>query len=235
MVIFKKRVFLFFILVIFGVLAWKITSFGDKFSLAGAQEIAAGLKEQTNTNYLSAVLIFVSVYIATNLWFPAAAVLTLLGGFLFGTVMGAIYVDSAATLGALLAFGISRNYAGNWIQHRWQQQLTGFNREVSSRGYLYLLLVRLIPMVPYILVNFFAGLTKVRLRTFIWTTALGSLPGILIFSYAGRQLLNIKSVEQILTPKVIFAFAILAAFIGLVVTIRLIIGKNSKEVSKLCQ
>lgn len=235
MVIFKKRVFLFFILVILGVLVWKMTSFSDKFSLAGVQGIAAGLKEQTNTHYLSAVLIFVSVYIAMNLWFPAAAVLTLLGGFLFGTVPGAIYVDSAATLGALLAFGISRNYAGNWIQHRWEQQLTGFNREVSNRGYLYLLLVRLIPMVPYILVNFFAGLTKVRLRTFIWTTALGSLPGILIFSYAGHQLLSIKSVEQILTPKVLFAFAMLAAFIGLVVIIKLIIGKNSKEVSKLCQ
>lgn len=235
MVSFKKKVFFIFILVILVVLVWKIADFSDKLSLARVQKIAAGLKKQTNTHYLSAVLIFVSVYIAMNLWFPAASVLTLLGGFLFGTVLGAIYVDGAATLGALLAFGISRNYAGNWIQRRWKQQLGGFNREVSKRGYLYLLLVRLIPMVPYILVNFFAGLTQVRLRTFIWTTAVGSLPGILIFSYAGRQLLKIKSVDQILTPKAVFAFVLLAAFIGLITVIRIKKDINQKEVSNVYQ
>jgi len=71
-------------------------------------------------------------------------------------------------------------------------------------------------MMPYMLVNFLAGLAAVPLRTFIWTTAVGSLPGILLLSYAGRQLLSIKSVEAVLTPRVIAAFVLLAAFVAAV-------------------
>jgi uncharacterized membrane protein YdjX (TVP38/TMEM64 family) len=232
---FHKKVFVIFIIAILTVLVLEISNYGDDILLDSIQNKAVELKKQVNSHYLSGIFIFVFVYAVVNVFLPAAAVLTLLGGFLYGTVPAVIYVDVAATLGALLAFGISRNFTGGWIQRRWHEQLTGFNEEVSKRGYVYLLLVRLIPMVPYILVNFFAGLTKVRLRTFAWTTAVGSLPGIFIFSYAGHQLLNMTSVEQIFTPRVITALALLVAFIGLIGVIELIMKKNKKRASEGCQ
>jgi uncharacterized membrane protein YdjX (TVP38/TMEM64 family) len=85
--------------------------------------------------------------------------------------------------------------------------------------------------MPYLLVNFLAGLTKVRLRTFIWTTAIGSLPGILILSYAGGQFLNITSVEQVFTSKVIAAFVLLAGFAGLITVVK-ILTDNKQKISR---
>jgi uncharacterized membrane protein YdjX (TVP38/TMEM64 family) len=207
-------------LAVLGLFVMIFTDFGDKLSLSRIQKGASALKEYTENHYLSSVLIFVFAYVAVNLWFPAAAVLTLLAGFLFGTILGAIYVDAAATAGAVVAFAASRNFAGKWIQRRWNQQLKSFNRAISRYGSEYLLAIRMIPVMPYFLVNALAGLTKIHFTTFAWTTALGSIPGILIYCYAGQQLLTIKSVEHVLTPKVIISLVLLAGFIILVVVVR---------------
>jgi len=190
------------------------TDFGEDLSLSAIQNGAAALKRQVETHYVSSVVVFVLVYIVVNLWFPAAAVMTLLSGFLFGTVLGAVYVDAAATLGAVVAFEVSRNVAGNRIQQKWGQQLEGFNQSVSKYGREYLVLVRMIPVMPYFLINFLGGLTKVRLITFAWTTAVGSLPGILIFCYAGRKLLTIKSVDQVLSFDVAIALVLMVVFVA---------------------
>jgi len=203
-----------------------MTNFGDRLSLSSIQKGAITLKGYVETHYELAVLVFVLTYIVVNLWFPAAAALTLLAGFLFGTVLGAIYVDTAATVGALAAFAISRNMAGQWIQNKWDAKLQGFNCAVATYGCEYLLMVRLIPLMPYFLVNFLAGLTKVRPLTFAWTTALGSLPSILIFCYAGRQLLTIESMDQVLTFNVIVALALLAGFVGSVLVIKWVFKKH---------
>jgi len=202
------------------------TDFGDKLSFSKIQKGASTLKTFVDTHYMLAVLVFVFAYVVVNLWFPAAAVLTLLAGFLYGTILGAIYVDTAATLGALVAFGVSRNVAGKWVQRKWDRQLHGFNRALSKYGYEYLLLVRMIPLMPYFLVNFSAGLTKVRPMTFAWTTALGSLPSILIFCYAGRQLLTIESVDHVLTPNVIIAFILLAGFVCSAIAVKWTLQKR---------
>lgn len=202
------------------------TDFGEDLSLLRIQNGAIALKKHVETHYVSAVVVFVFVYIVVNLWFPAAAVMTLLSGFLFGTILGAIYVDAAATLGAVIAFEVSRNVAGNRIQHRWSQQLEGFNQAVSKYGREYLVLVRMIPVMPYFLINFLGGLTRVRLITFAWTTAVGSLPGILIFCYGGRQLLTIESVDQILSFEVVMAFVLLAVFVASAVFARWILRRR---------
>jgi uncharacterized membrane protein YdjX (TVP38/TMEM64 family) len=190
------------------------TDFGQRLSLSSIQNGAIALKAWVAAHYGLAVCLFALTYIVVNLWFPAAAVLTLLAGFLYGTVLGTVYVDAIATLGAVIAFVASRELAGAWVQDRWSEALQGFNRAVSEYGSEYLLLVRVTPLMPYFLINFLAGLTKVRLVDFAWTTALGSLPGILIFCYAGRQLLALQSVEEILTFRVVAAFAFLTAFLG---------------------
>jgi uncharacterized membrane protein YdjX (TVP38/TMEM64 family) len=196
------------------------TDFGEKLVLSRIQKGASALKNYTVKHNVFAVLLFIMAYVSVNLWFPAAAVLTFLARFLFGTILGAIYVDTASTTGVVIAFVVSRNFAGKWIQRRWIEQLRSFNRAISKYGSEYLLGIRMIPVIPYFLVNASAGLTKVSLMTFVWVTALGSIPGILIYCYVGQQLLTIKSMGQVQTFKFIIAFVLLADFIIVAVVTR---------------
>jgi len=201
------------------------TDFGNDLSLETVQSRAAAMQKYVGTHYARAALIFVFFYVAINLWFPGAFVMGLLCGFLFGAALGAVYLEIGTVIGAVLAFEVSRKLLGNWAQHRWRRRLQGFNKAISKHGDIYLLLVRLFPVTPYFLVNLFAGLTKVRLTTFNWTTELGSLPGILIICYAGGQLRTLKSVDQILSLKVILAFMLLAAFVCLAIPFRWMLNR----------
>jgi uncharacterized membrane protein YdjX (TVP38/TMEM64 family) len=224
---YKKTLLLLFLAALVS-LVMITTDFGDKLTLSRIRKGAAALDEYTEDHYALAVSIFIVTYVAVNLWFPAAAALTLLAGFLFGTIPGTIYVDTAATIGAVLALALSRNIAGRWIQHRYARQLESFSQAMSRYGSEYLIGIRIVPVMPYFLVNALAGLTQVRLLTFAWTTALGSIPSILIFCYAGRRLLSINSVNQVLTTKVIIALVLLAGFVASVGIVRWAIERKKR-------
>jgi uncharacterized membrane protein YdjX (TVP38/TMEM64 family) len=225
---YSKKILIILLLAVAGVVVLKETNMGENVTLAGTQGKAAALRSHVEDHYVFSVLIFIGAYVIINLFIPVAAILTLLAGFLFNTLPAVLYVDAAGTLGALLGFWISRHIVGNWIQHKWHHQLDGFNKQVDEQGYIYLVFVRMIPLMPYNLVNFLAGLTKVPLRTLAWTTAVGSLPGILVFCYAGRQFLTITSVDDVLTARVIAAFSLLIVFAGSVMGIKLYLTKGKK-------
>ncbi len=164
-------------------------------------------------HYVPSIVLFVLLYIVvTGLSVPGAVILTLGGGFLYGTVPATLYVNLGATTGAVLAFLFARSVLGQQLQNKYQQQLEHFNREMEAEGWRYLLTLRLIPIFPFFLINFLSGLTRVPLRTFAWTTALGIVPGTIVFAYAGRQLGSISSPADILSAKVLMAFVLLACF-----------------------
>lgn len=195
---------------------------GRGVTLENIQQSAADLKEQAQAHYIISVILYICTYIVLNLWLPAAAVLTILAGYIFGVIPGAIYSDIATTLNAALAFIAGRSFAGNWIHDKWEKQLRSFNDHLDKHGYLYLLLVRLVPVMPFCIQNLVAGLTKIRFRTFIWTTAVGALPGIVILCYAGRELFSLRSVNDIFTTKVIVSIALLAALVVLIAAFKII-------------
>ncbi|WAC07663.1 MAG: TVP38/TMEM64 family protein [Thermodesulfobacteriota bacterium] len=171
------------------------------------QNFAAG-------NYLLSVGMFVVIYIlVAGLSLPGATILTMGGGFVFGAFMGAVYVNIGATIGALVAFLSSRYLAGTWIQNKYQEKLCRFNQEVAQHGPHYLLTLRFIPLFPFFLINLFAGLTKIPVKTFIWTTSLGIFPGSLVYSFAGSQLTKITSVKDVLSIRILLAFCVLGLFI----------------------
>lgn len=187
------------------------TSRGEPLSLENIQHGAARLKAFVNAFYWSSVAVFITSYVLLTLWFPAAAVLTLLGGYLFGTVQAVLIVAGASLTAALMTFWLSRHAAGDWIQRKWEEPLRGLNRNIDQFGSEYLIIIRLIPMMPFMAVNILAGLTRVSIQTFAWTTLVGSLPGVILFSYFGRHLLDLQSVSEMITWKSVTALSLLIA------------------------
>jgi uncharacterized membrane protein YdjX (TVP38/TMEM64 family) len=162
-------------------------------------------------HYWLAVACYIAMYVAvTSFPVPAALVLTLAGGFLFGAVAGVLYIDIGATGGAMIAFLSARYLFGNWVQERYVLQLRKFNEEIAQNGASYFLTLRFIPLFPFFLINLLAGLTKVPLRTFLWTTLIGILPATAVFAFAGRQIGTINSPSEILSKKMLMAFLALA-------------------------
>ncbi|PKN75788.1 MAG: TVP38/TMEM64 family protein [Deltaproteobacteria bacterium HGW-Deltaproteobacteria-10] len=183
------------------------------------------LQAFTAQHYLPTVAIFILIYIAAvALSIPGATILTLTAGFLFG-FFGVIYVNIGASAGAILAFLAARYLIGDWVQKRYGEKLASFNKEIAENGYNYLLTLRFIPLFPFFLINIFAGLTRVPLTIFAWTTIIGILPGSFVYIYTGRQLGVIDKPGDILSWQIILAFVLL----GLLVLSPVVIKKFMKQ------
>ena len=208
-----KKQLLLLVLLILAVILVRSSPLGSAITFENLKQNREALVAFVGGHYLLSVASFIAVYVlATALSIPGAVILTLAGGFLFGTAASVIYVDAGATAGAACAFLSARYLLGNRLQQKYGGQLAKFNGEMDLNGASYLLTLRLIPVFPFFLINFLAGLTKVPLRTFLWTTSLGIIPGTAVFAFAGRQLGSIDSPADILSKKVIVAFAALGLF-----------------------
>ncbi len=157
----------------------------------------------------SAALFFTLYVLVTTLSLPGAALLTLLGGALFGLWPGIVLVSFAATLGATLAMLVSRYLLRDWVQRRFAGPMRTVNDGVARDGAYYLFALRLMPLFPFFVVNLLAGLTSIRVRRYWWVSQLGMLPGAVVYLNAGHQLGQIASLRDILSPGVVFAFTLL--------------------------
>ncbi len=195
------------------IVAVRVFGFDQLLSLETFRQYRDQLLAFTDRHYIPTVAIFIFIYIAAvALSIPGATVLTLTAGFLFGFI-GVIYVNIGATAGACLAFLVARYLLGNWIQKRYDEKLASFNREIADNGYNYLLTLRFIPLFPFFLINIFAGLTRVPLTTFAWTTMVGILPGSFVYIYTGRQLGIIDKPGDIFSWQILLAFALLGLLV----------------------
>lgn len=189
---------LFFGLIFFVYKTW-FSEYNDMNKLFSLIETnRTGLEAFVTKYYIGAVLLFVLAYtISTGLSLPIGTALTLSGGFVFGTLPGAFYVNIGATAGAVLAFLAARYLFGNGLQKKYQEQLEKFNREMDENGSFYLLFLRLVPLFPFVLVNILPGLTRVKLRHYIWTTSLGIIPGSIAYTFIGSRLGAIQDISDI--------------------------------------
>lgn len=164
----------------------------------------------TEHHYSSAAALFIGAYVLqTAFSLPGAAIMTLAGGFLFGSFLGTLYVNLGATTGATLAFLAARYVLRDWVERKFGDRL-GLIQEGFARNALsYLLTLRLIPLFPFFLVNMVSGLTRVGLPTYVMATAIGIIPGSFVYAYAGRQLGTINSLAEIASPRVLLAFTLL--------------------------
>jgi uncharacterized membrane protein YdjX (TVP38/TMEM64 family) len=161
---------------------------------------------------LAGALGFVTLYVGvTALSIPGAAALTLIGGSLFGLVQGTVLVSGASVLGATLAMLAARYLLRDFAEARLGPTMTKLNEGVERDGVRYLFGLRLVPVIPFFLINLGMGLTRMRIWTFAWVSMLGMLPATVIYVNAGSQVVSVESTSDLLSWRILLAFAALAA------------------------
>ncbi|MGE4579832.1 MAG: dihydrolipoyl dehydrogenase [Desulfuromonadales bacterium] len=178
--------------------------------LKARQEAFQQFYAANKTLTLGLYFVFYVIVIALSL--PGAAVMTLAGGALFSFLPAVIVVSFASTIGSTLAFLVSRFLLRDWVQARFRERLKTVNAGIERDGHFYLFTLRLVPIFPLFMINLVMGLTPMRTLTFYWVSQLGMLPGTAVYVNAGAQLGQIESLGGILSPELIFSFALLGIF-----------------------
>jgi dihydrolipoamide dehydrogenase len=164
--------------------------------------------------WLTALIYFCAYVLVAALSLPGAAILTLVGGAVFGLAVGFWLVSFASSIGATLAFLISRFLLRDWVQKRFGAYLGAVNRGIEKDGAFYLFSLRLIPVIPFFVINLVMGLMPIRIGVFYLISQLGMVAGTLVYVNAGAELGAVESLSAagILTPGVVLSLLLLAAF-----------------------
>ena len=207
----------------------KIIMLMTTFSVVIALYFAIDLQQYLNLEYLKSskslsilyyeqnpILVIGSyflIYVAlTAFSLPGAVWMTLGGGAIFGLLTGTIIISFASTIGATLAMLISRYFFRNLVQERFAKQMRTINSGIQKNGGYYLFTLRLLPVVPFFVINMGIGLTPLRTSTFYWVSQLGMLPGTIVYINAGSELVKIEALGDILSPTLIGSFVLLGIF-----------------------
>ena len=203
-------------------LALGFWAFGDYLSLSKLAARESVFRQYQTDHpilvYLFAFLVYVAV---AGLSLPGATAMTLLIGWLFGFWRGLFVVSFGSTIGATVAFLLSRYLLQKWITRRFGSRLESFNESLRREGAFYLFSLRLIPVVPFFVINVVMGLTPIRARTFFWVSQIGMLPGTAVYVYAGASVPDLQTladngINTIFTPdqftQIFGAFLMLGVF-----------------------
>jgi pyruvate/2-oxoglutarate dehydrogenase complex dihydrolipoamide dehydrogenase (E3) component/uncharacterized membrane protein YdjX (TVP38/TMEM64 family) len=158
-------------------------------------------------------LIYFAIYVAvTGLSLPGAALMTLVGGAVFGLAWGVVIVSFASTIGATLAFLASRYVLRDAVRRRFGDRLAAIDSGIARDGAFYLFTLRLVPVFPFFVINVAMGLTPIRTAVFYGVSQLGMLPATLVYVNAGQEIGRIESLAGILSPGLLLSFALLGLF-----------------------
>lgn len=162
---------------------------GDDLSFDSLRENRAVLLEFRDHNFAGMALSFIAVYVLIVAFsLPGAAVASMTGGFLFGLALGAVFNVMSATLGAAAIFLVARWGPGAALSARMEAsdgRLKRLREGLRAHEVNVLLLLRLMPVVPFFVANLLPALVGVRFWNFLWTTALGIVPGAIVFTWIG--------------------------------------------------
>lgn len=161
-----------------------------------------------------ALMIYMAIYtVESSLALPISGLLTVAGGYLFGAALGATAAILSATVGATLLFLSTRYFLGRFFESLYAQRLPAIHGEFRQYGGWYLVVLRLIPMMPFFLTNILAALSPISLEAYIVGTIIGVVPSTVLLAIAGRELTALHSMSDIFTPHVIGAFLLMAAVV----------------------
>ncbi|EDX90229.1 FAD-dependent oxidoreductase [Alcanivorax sp. DG881] len=186
---------------------------GQYFSLGYIKEQQSAFDALYQDNPALILGGFFALYvIVTALSLPGAAIMTLAAGALFGFWIALALVSFASSAGATLAFLASRFLFHDTVQNRFGERLKKLNEGVKKEGAFYLFTLRLVPVVPFFIINLVMGLTPIKARTFYWVSQVGMLAGTAVYVNAGTQLGQIDSLGGLLSPELLGAFVLLGIF-----------------------
>ena len=194
---------------------WLWQGYGQLLNLETLANQEIALREQAQQRPVAVFALTFAVYvIITGLSLPGALVATLVVGWFLGFWKGLLLVSFASTLGATIAFSVSRFLLRETIQSRFGDRFVTFKNALESEGVFYLFSLRVIPVVPFFVINLVMGLTPIRGTTFWWVSQLGMLPGTAVFVYAGAQVPSLRhfadnGVRGVMTPGLVIAMVVI--------------------------
>jgi pyruvate/2-oxoglutarate dehydrogenase complex dihydrolipoamide dehydrogenase (E3) component/uncharacterized membrane protein YdjX (TVP38/TMEM64 family) len=183
------------------------------FTFESLKQQQAAIDGWYRAHPLQTVLLYFAAYVAvTGLSLPGATLMTLAGGAVFGLLWGTVIVSFASSLGATLAFLASRFVLRDWVRSRFGERLKAIDEGLAKEGALYLFTLRLLPVVPFFLINLALGLSAMRVWTFYWVSQVGMLAATIVYVNAGTQLARLDSPRGILSWELLGAFLLLGIF-----------------------
>lgn len=205
------------IFVLFGIVSALATAFFfglfDGISLEALKEQQDFFRHKASTEPMEFGSLFFLLYvIVTALSLPGAAVLTLAGGAIFGFSRGLLLVSFASSIGASFAFLLSRYLFRDWAEKKFGEKFSQIQNGFEKDGIFYLVFLRLVPAFPFFLVNILTGLTQISLLKFYFFSQLAMLPGTAVFVNAGTELSQVRSLSDVLSPRLLVAFSLLGIF-----------------------
>lgn len=200
-------------------------------SLTYLSESRDALTSYVAAHFLRSVLMFMGLYIlAVAFSFPAASVLTIFGGFLFGWLAGGVMVIVSATIGSTLVFLATRSAFGDFLRSKVSGRAAALAEGFKKDAFSYLLVLRLAPVFPFFFINIASALFNIPLRSFIAATFLGIIPGTCAYAFLGQGVGSVidaaklvgaaVSIRDLVTPQITLAFAVLACVAAMPIIIK---------------
>ena len=188
----------------------------DRLSWANLARYHATLSAEVAAHPLLAPCLYVAAYVASvTLSLPQAALLSMIGGLLFGTLPGGTLAITSATIGAVFVFLIARSAFADPLRRRGGAMLAKLREELRQNGFSYLLAMRLIPVLPFWLVNLAAALCGMRLRPFAIGTFLGIMPATFVMASIGSGLGEVLARGERPNVGVLFSLPVLGPLVAL--------------------
>lgn len=183
---------------------------GDSFTVTSIIENKNELIAFAKNHYLASILIYIASYVLlVGAGLPISAVLCIVAGLIFGLFEGVILAVSSATLGSIISFIGSRYIFSDYIRKNYKYKIDIFETRVSKNRTKYIIWLRLLPGMPFFLVNILAGITSIDLFAFVWSTALGILPSTIVFILTGNALRNISDLSEFKSAQLIIPIVII--------------------------
>ena len=209
----NKTKILLVIIIIAVIASYVFFDLGRFLTLSFIQSQLSEIQQFRDENFGLTALLYFTAYIAiTALSIPGAVIVTLLGGAIFGVLWGTLIVSFASSIGATLAFLVSRLLLRDWVQSKFGHYLGPINRGVEKDGNFYLFSIRMVPLFPFFIVNLLMGLTPISVGSFYIVSQIGMLVGTAVYVNAGSELAQITSLSGLVSPSVILSFVLLGLF-----------------------
>jgi pyruvate/2-oxoglutarate dehydrogenase complex dihydrolipoamide dehydrogenase (E3) component/uncharacterized membrane protein YdjX (TVP38/TMEM64 family) len=208
---FKRGILL--VIIVMLIAAFFMFDIGQYLTLESLKVHQQDLAEYIKSNWLQAFIVYFVIYVtATALSLPGAIILTLGAGALFGLGFGLLLASFASTIGATLAFLVSRFLLRDWVKSTFSERIKAIDKGVEKDGPFYLLSLRLVPIFPFFVINLVMGVTSIKTVTYYVVSQVGMLIGTAVYVNAGTQLAEIEAVSDIASKELILSFVLLGIF-----------------------